>query len=47
MLLPLIHYLFCAEDGRLRPPVAWAGPLKAALWAVLAVLAGLGLGRLN
>lgn len=43
----LARYLLCPEDGRRQPPHALAGPLKAALWVVLAVLAGLGLGRLN
>jgi hypothetical protein len=46
-MLPLLHYLFCAENGRQQPPHALAGPLKAVLWAALAVLAGLGLGQLH
>jgi hypothetical protein len=45
--LRLARYLLCPEDGRGQPPHCLAEPLKAALWAVLAVLAGLGLGRLN
>jgi hypothetical protein len=43
----LACYLIRPEDGRLPPPTPLAGPLKAVLWAVLAVLAGLGLGRLG
>jgi|GEM_PF-2485166 len=43
----LAWYLFRPEDGLLPPPTPLAGPLKAVLWALLAVLAGLGLGRLG
>jgi hypothetical protein len=45
-LRELFRYLFTAEDGRACPPHALAGPAKAALWAGIAVLAGIGLGRL-